>query len=208
MKLKEREKIRQWNTKRPVKGSRVGGRGHSPTKSGQGAKDKARYAELQSACHVGQQIEAQALLGVAHELREPYPAELGPYRPENFEMWHEAAELGIPDGQYLLGKCLLNSGQVDEGRNWLAQAAAGGHLPAKRDLGVDLLNHGQSSKGLKLLLQAIKGGDAHACELLAYHYEGGDGVGRSPSKYRAFLKQAATLGSVRAKLLVKTDRVK
>ena len=203
MKLKDREKPRQWNMKRPVKGSKVGGRGRPPTKLGRGAKDKARYAELQSACHAGQQIEAQALLGVPHELREPYPAELGPYRPENLGIWREGAELGIPDGQYLLGKCLLNSGQADEGRNWLAQAAAGGHLTAKRDLGESLLDHGQSSKGLKLLLQAVKGGDAYACELLAYRCERGDGLERSLSKYRAFLRQAVALGSVRAKRFLK-----
>ena len=203
MKLKDREKLRRRNTKRAVRRAEAGGRGRPPTKSGRGAKDKARYAELQSACHAGQQIEAQALLGVPHVLRDPYPAELGPYRPENHEMWRDAAELGIADGQYLFGKCLLNSGQADEGKNWLAQAAAGGHLPAKRDLGVELLNRGQSSKGLKLLLQAVRGGDAYACELLAYRYEGGDGLERSPSKCHAFLKQAAALGSLRAKRFLK-----
>jgi TPR repeat protein len=151
---------------------------------------------------MAQQNEEQALFGIPHQSRVPYPAELTPYRPENLQMWREAAELGIPDGQYLFGKCLLGCGQAEEGRRWLAEAATSGYLPAKRDLGEALLDLGQSSEGLKLLLQAAGGGDALACEVLAYRCESGEGLQRSARKYCAFLRQAAALGCERAKLLL------
>ena len=120
-------------------------------KTGKSSKNNGRYVELQSLCHMAQQMEEQALLGIPHESRVRYPAELAPYRPENLETWRESAELGVLDGQYLFGKYLLNSGHADEGKRWLADAAASGHLPAKRDLGEALLDLGQSSEGLPLL---------------------------------------------------------
>ena len=194
------------NAKRVGRSVQVDARSRVVRKTTKSSKNNGRYVELQSLCHMAQQMEEQALLGIPHESRVRYPAELAPYRPENLETWQEAAELGIPDGQYLLGKCLLNCGQADEGKRWLAEAAASEHLPARRELGETLLDLGQSSEGLQLLLQAAEGGDAYACEVLAYRYQSGEGPRRSVRKYRSFLKQAAALGNERAKLLLAIGR--
>jgi len=112
----------------------------------------------------------------------------------------------VLDGQYLLGKCLLNCGKGHEGKQWLAEAAASGHLPATRDLGEALLDLDQASEGLQLLIQAAEGGDAFACELRAYRYESGEGTRRSVRKYRSLMKQAAALGNERAKFLLTAGR--
>lgn len=168
----------------------------------------SRYIELQKLCHMAVTMEQEALIGVPEEERVEFSREFAPYLPQNLEKWLQAAELGIPDGQYLLGSCLLNVGEKEEGLKWLKAVVSQGHNQAKRLLGDYLLDFGQKDEGLRLLIEASDAGDAYACERLAERYEDGDGVKKCRSKYRFYIKRAAKLGSDVAKLFLEVDNRK
>lgn len=62
-------------------------------------------------CFQAVTMEQGALLGVPAELRSRFSKGLAAYRPENLEIWKQAAHLGIADGQYLYGNCFLTTGE-------------------------------------------------------------------------------------------------
>ena len=164
-----------------------------------------RYMELERLSYRAVTLEHQVLLGVPNEEKIEFSQEYAPFRPENLYTWQEAAKIGIPDGCYLFGKCLLNGGEAEEGLCWLKIVASKGHKHAKRTLGEYLMDNGEPDEGLRLLQEASDAGDAYACESLAHRYDDGDGVPKSKSKFRSYLKRAALLGSHIAMLFLEAD---
>jgi TPR repeat protein len=164
-----------------------------------------RYMELEKLCYLAVTIEHQALLDVPKEKMIDFSQEDAPFRPENLYTWQEAANLAIPNGCYLFGKCLLNGGEIKEGLSWLKTAASKGNEHAKRTLGEYFMDNGEPDEGLRLLQEASDAGDAYACESLAHRYDEGDGVPKSKSKFRSYLKRAALLGSHIAMLFLEAD---
>jgi TPR repeat protein len=154
-----------------------------------------RYMELSRLCYLAVTVAEQALLGVSECDRIEFLPEYMPYKPENLQTWQEAANLGIPNGCYLLGQNLINGGEIEQGLRWLEIAISKGHKQAKRALGEALLDNGRTNEGLRLLEEAANSGDAYACDALAMRYEEGEGVPKSRSKYRFYLERAARLGS-------------
>lgn len=154
-----------------------------------------RYLELDNLCYLAITMEEQALLGTPEEERIKFSREYAPFNPENLNLWRESANLGIPNGCYLLGQCLLNGGETEEGLRWLKTAASKGNLRAKGMLGDFLLDKGKTKEGLKLLHEAADSDDAYACDILANKYRDGEGVPKSRSKSRYYFERAASLGS-------------
>ena len=113
-----------------------------------------RYMELERLSYRAVTLEHQVLLGVPNEEKIEFSQEYAPFRPENLYTWQEAAKLGIPDGCYLFGKCLLNGGEAEEGLCWLKIVASKGHKHAKRTLGEYLMDNGEPDEGLRLLQEA------------------------------------------------------
>ena len=149
-----------------------------------------RCPELQKLCGSAVNAEQAALMGTPKEQRKYAFAKLASHDPRNFRIWQESAELGIPDGQYLFGQCLLNRGEAKKGLRWLRIAAFQEHQQAKRVLGDYLLGNRRPAEGLRLLQEAADAGDAYACERLAYRYGTGDGVPQSKHKYTFYFRLA------------------
>ncbi len=166
-----------------------------------------RYLELKKLCLLAITVEQQSLLGVPREDRIKFSQEYAPFKPENMANWQEAAKLGILNGCYLYGKCLLNSGQTEQGISWLLIAVGQCHEQAKRTLGDYLLDHGQCREGLQFLQEAADGGDGYACERLAHLHMDGDCVSKSRPKYRYYLKRAVSLGNHNAEVFLKDDEL-
>jgi len=159
-----------------------------------------RRAELQRICNMA--VRMREDLHTPKELTAEFPKKYAPFRPENIELWQEAAELGITNGMYLFGVNLENVGETTEARLWLQKACSQGHLIAKRDLGDILLDGDAPNLGLSLLKEAAMAGDARACLSLALRYEDGDGVPRCKKRARDYMKKAADLGDYDAQLLL------
>lgn len=164
--------------------------------------------ELQKTCWQAVTMEQEALTGIPQHERREFPKEAAPYAPQNVGKWEDAARLGIPDGQYLFGQCLISGGQTEAGLQWLKAAVSQDHTQAKRALGDFLLDRGEHERGLALLLEAADSGDAYACERLAERYDEGDGVKRSKRKYRLYLRRAAAMGSDTADLFLRIERLR
>lgn len=88
--------------------------------------------------------------------------------PPDLTALRAAAEAGNPEAQYDYGYALWIAGGVgsasrQEGLMWLRRAAAGGHVPACRELGMMLLNGNglppNREEGLVWLTKAGEGGD-------------------------------------------------
>ena len=167
-----------------------------------------RYMELDKLCNLAVTIDEQALLGIPKEDGIEISPEYAPFRSENITTWQEAANLGIPSGCYLFGKCLLNGGEIEEGLRWLRTAASKGRQQAKTTLAEYLLDNGEPDEGIELLQQATDAGDAYACDCLAHRYMDGEGVPKSKSKFRSYLKRAALLGSRNAEILLEVAESK
>ena len=165
-----------------------------------------RYMELDKLCNLALTIGEQALLGIPKEDRIEFSPHYAPYNPDNLRTWQEAANLGVPNGCFLLGQNLINGGETEEGLRWLETAISKGHRQAKRALGEFLLDYGKTNAGLRLLEEAADSGDACACDCLAHRYDDGNGVPQSKSKYRSYLKRAARLGSHMAQLFLEADK--
>jgi TPR repeat protein len=166
------------------------------------------YMELDKLCYLAVTVEEQVLLVIPKEDRIEFSETYAPFNPENLSCWQKAANLGILNGCYLFGKCLLNSGQIEKGLYWLRIAASKDNEHAKTTLGVYLLERKKHDEGLQLLQQAAEAGYAYACEILAHMYADGDGVPKSKSKFSSYMKLAAQFGSHSAALYIEADEAK
>lgn len=166
-----------------------------------------RYMELERLCHFVVKDNEEAFLGIPKKDRTAFSPAYAPFKPENLSTWQEAADLGISNGCYLLGQCLLNGGEIEEGLRWLKTAISKGNYQAKRTLGEYLLDNGKTDAGLKLLNEVVDSGDAYACDILASRYQNGEGVSKSRSKFRYYLERAALRGSHYAQHCLAADNL-
>lgn len=129
----------------------------------------------------------------------PFHKSVGPSR---VSVWRRAAELGIPEGQYLLGDAYWEANGVEEdlaqAAKWWAAAVESGLEHAIRDLGrCYWTGNGlpqDRERGLALLRKASDLGDYRAVGDLAVIYIRGDGVPEDKPRAIQMMREIAADG--------------
>jgi TPR repeat protein/tRNA A-37 threonylcarbamoyl transferase component Bud32 len=124
--------------------------------------------------------------------------------PERFAAWREAAEKGVPEGQYFLGRCYHDGVSVEKSPQ---QALAWFRKAADQGLGVAMTNVGfyhQNGRGVPVdLVKAVEWyrrsaeqGEGQGQINLAICYENGHGVGVDLVSAAEWYRKAAEQGYV------------
>ena len=124
---------------------------------------------------------------------------------ERFDVWRKAAEMGLPEGQFLYGIChnfgLCTPIDKTKASEWLTKAAEQDHTRALFTLGCMLIvaesNESTVEKGFRLLGKAAKNGLADAQYVLAMF--NGD-IKENESVFFQLMQQAASQGHAEAQL--------
>jgi hypothetical protein len=108
----------------------------------------------------------------------------------------KSAEAGDASAEWTLSQLLLPEPPFAvEGNSWLQKAAAGGNVPAQRELGLRILEYSTSkaddARAVELIRRAADSGDAQAMLEMARLYRDGRAVDASQEKYIDWLKRAA-----------------
>ncbi len=129
---------------------------------------------------------------------------------EAIRLYSNAAELGDNEGQYQLGRLLIEEGggqnSKDQGIIWLKKAADAQHSQASGYLGRLLVNgciiKKNRPKGINLLKFAAEAGVAEASKNLGRVYRDGNGLKKDLKEAERLFTLAAENGDIEARLLL------